>query len=334
VKRTGGLFARIHAFPNLLAAARRAATGKRFRPDVLAFEHALEAQLVSLSEALRAGVWRPAGHRHFRILEPKPRWISAAPFADRVVHHAICNVIQPVMERGLIHDCWANRKGFGSHRAVLRYQRFAQRYRFALKVDLQKYFPSVDHGILKAQFRRVFREAPLLELLDRIVDQSEGLEPVHHLFPGDDLLTAAERPRGLPIGNLTSQLWANTYLSPFDHWVKEDLKGPAYLRYVDDFVLLADDKAWLHDARDRLTERLAELRQVPHPRKTVIRRTDEGVPFLGYVVWPERIRIRGESLRRYRRRLRGLPRESVLQSLAAWRGHAALVGRHRCVVVR
>ena len=123
MKRTGGLFDRVCSFENLLLAARKAQAGKRYRPDVLRFNLRREDHLHRLVDELRQGCWKPAPHRHFLIRDPKTRWISAAPFRDRVVHHALCNLIEPVLDRRLIFDCWANRRGKGSHRAVLRYQR-------------------------------------------------------------------------------------------------------------------------------------------------------------------------------------------------------------------
>lgn len=334
MRRSGGLFARVHAFDNLLLAARRAEKGKRYRPDVLRFNRRREDELNRLARELVAGEWHPSSHRHFLIHDPKRRWISAACYADRVVHHALCNVIEPEIDRRLIFDCWANRRGKGSHRAVLRYQRFAGSHRYALKIDIRKYFAAIDHRILKAQFRRRFKDGPLLALMDRIVDAGENPEPFEAYFAGDDLFTPGERRRGLPIGNLTSQLWSNLYLDRFDHWVKEGLGVHGYVRFVDDFVLLHDDKAVLREWKERVADKLAELRLLIHPRKSVIRRTEEGLPFLGYVVWPERIRVRGETVRRFRRRMRQRRREgengeSLQRSLAAWKGHVELAGTWR-----
>lgn len=334
MRRVGGLFERIHAFGNLLLAARRAQRGKRYRPDVLRFNRRLEDHLHLLGRELASGEWTPSPHRHFLVHDPKIRWISAAPYPDRVVHHAICNVIEPEIDQRLIFDCWANRRGKGSHRAVLRYQRFAGQFRYALKVDIRKYFPAIDHEILKGRFRGIFKDRSLLALLDRIVDRGESPEPFRAYFPGDDLFRPWERRQGLPIGNLTSQIWANLYLDCFDHWAKQGLGARGYLRFVDDFILLHDDKRILQEWLERVGERLAALRLLAHPRKSVIRPTSEGVAFLGYMIWPERIRVRGETVRRYRRRLRRRrraddPPEALERSVAAWRGHVELAGAWR-----
>lgn len=334
MKRVGNIFESVCSFDNLLMAAQRAQRAKRYRPEVLRFNLRLEDNLVELGRELRESRYRPAGHRHFRVYEPKERWISATPYRDRVVHHAVCNIIEPVLDRGMIYDCWANRRGKGSHRAVLRYQQFADRYRFTLKMDIRKYFPAIDHEILKGQLRRSFKDGRLLELLDRIIDDGTNPEPFVQTFPGDDLFTPLNRRRGLPIGNLTSQLFANVYLADFDHWAKEHLGVSAYLRFVDDFVLLSDDPRQLHDWRDEVRHRFEQLRITTHPRKCVIRRVEEGLPFLGYVVWPHKIRVRGETVRRFRRRWRrrrktGEDPQTLIRSLAAWDGHIRLAGTRR-----
>ncbi len=333
MKRAGGLFERVCAFENLLLAAHKAQACKRYRVPVLEFNARLEDNLQVLRRELLDGSYRPGRHRHFRIYEPKTRWISAAPYRDRVVHHALCKVVEPVLDRRLIFDCWANRVGKGSHRAILRCQRFAGRFRYALKMDVRKYFPSIDHATLKAQLRRVLKDPRVLELLDRIIDQGENPEPAVAYFAGDDLFTPHVRSRGLPIGNLTSQLLANFHLADFDHWVKRSLGSRGYLRFVDDVVLFDDSKARLAEWRKAARVKLASLRLRLHDRKCVIRRTDEGLPFLGYVVRPERLRVRGETVRRYRRRLRHKPvgSEDRARSLAAWQGHVALAGSFRRV---
>lgn len=331
MKRVGNLFPAVYAFENLADAARRASRGKRQRPDVLRFNFDWEGACWQLSRELATGIWQPSPHRHFHIHDPKPRWISAAPFSDRVVHHALCQVVEPVLDRGLIYDCWASRAGKGSHRAVLRYQQLARRYRYVLKADIRKYFPAIDHAILKQQLARRFKDGPLLDLMSRIIDHGTVPEPFYAHFAGDDLFTPLERPKGLPIGNLTSQLWANTYLAAFDHWVKREFQGCAYVRFVDDFLVLAQDKTCLREWLAAIEEKLSELRLKLHPRKCVIRPVSEGVPFLGYVVWRDRIRVRGESVRRFRRGTRRLAVDDETRAarMQAWEGHTRLAGDWR-----
>lgn len=219
---------------------------------------------------------------------------------------------------------------------MLRYQGFAARARYALKLDIRKYFPTIDHGLLNERFRAFIKDPFVLHLLDVIVDSGRSPDVIDLYFPGDDLFTPSVRPHGLPIGNLTSQLFANVYLDELDHWIKDRPGAPAYLRFVDDFVVLGNSKHELADWRDAIRERLVALRLALHERKCVIRRTAEGLPFLGYVVWPDRIRVRGETVRRFRRRMRagtaapgGEAATARHQSLQAWRGHVRLAGTYR-----
>jgi hypothetical protein len=215
---------------------------------------------------------------------------------------------------------------------VARYQGWARRYRYVLKLDIRQYFPSIDHGILKAKLRARIKDAPVLDLLDRLIDTSPPGPAALRYFSGDDLLTPLERPTGIPIGNLTSQFFANLYLDDFDHWVKETLRAPAYLRYVDDMALCADDKGQLADWREAIRERLAAERLTLHPHKAHIYLTRQGLNLLGYLVFPDFRLLRNDNGHRFRRRLAGFARAYAAgrldwpdfdPSVQAWIGHAA-----------
>ncbi|ETX07924.1 MAG: hypothetical protein ETSY2_08385 [Candidatus Entotheonella gemina] len=237
-------FSQVTAWENLLDAYRKAALGKRGRESTARFEHQLADRLLALQDELRQFRYRPGAYHHFQIHDPKQRLISAAPFRDRVVHHALCNVIEPRFENRFIFDSYANRLGKGTHRAVARLQHFARRYRYVLRLDIVKHFPSIDHAILRHILAQVIPEDDMLWLVDKILESGAGVlsdEYTMVWFPGDDLF-AALRPRGLPIGNLTSQFWSNCYLDPVDHFVKRELRCAAYLRYVDDFALFSGSK--------------------------------------------------------------------------------------------
>ena len=263
--------------------------------------------MLRLEHELLSGTWRPGRYVEIAIRDPKPRMVSAAPFRDRVVHHALCAVIEPPFERGFVFDSYANRRGRGTHRAVARYERFRSRHRHVLRCDLYRYFPAIDHAILKADVRRRVRCAPTLALVDAVIDGSNPQEPVNRYYPGDDLFTPFERRRGLPIGNLTSQLFANVHLDGFDHFVKEVLRARGYLRYVDDFALFHDDPAVLEEWRGRIGAYLARRRLSLHPRKTYVAATAEPTTFLGYVLLPDgRRRLPEDNVRRFRGRLRGM----------------------------
>lgn len=302
MKRFGGLYPSICAFNNLLVAFQKARKGKRSHPNVTLFEYYIEYEILALKEELEAETYHPGPYRTFMIYDPKERMISAAPFRDRVVHHALCNVIEPLLDKTLIYDTYANRKGKGTHAAIRRCQHFVRRYPFVLKADIRKYFPSIDHQILKKSLAKKIKCRSTLQLIDKIIDNSNPQEPVEDYFPGDDLF-GINRRRGLPMGNLTSQFFANLYLSPLDHFIKDELGGKGYVRYVDDFVLFGSSKTHLRELLGQLNDFLADnLRLRLHPKKSVIFPTDVGVPFLGQRIFPSHRLIRKENLKRARKR--------------------------------
>jgi RNA-directed DNA polymerase len=305
-RRHDDLFDRFANFGALIAAARRAVLGKRRKPGAAAFMTGLEREVLRLERELRTARWRPGGYVTIRVEDPKPRLVSAAPFRDRVVHHALCEVISPIFERGFVHDSYANRDGKGTHRALARYERFRDRHAHVLRCDIWRYFPAIDHAVLKADLRRRITCARTLALCDRIIDGSNPQEPVEIYYPGDGLFTPFERRRGLPIGNLTSQFFANVYLDPLDHFVKEVLRAPGYVRYVDDFALFHDDPEVLAEWRAQISRFLCGRRLVLHPDKTVIVSSREPARFVGFVTEPGRRRLPEDNVRRFRNRLRGL----------------------------
>ncbi len=312
-------------FENLLNATHKAAQGKREQANVMHLWANREENLCQIQTELATQTYRPGGYTTFEIYYPKPRLISAAPFYDRVVHHALVNVVGPVIEASFIYDSYANRIGKGTHRAIRRYQDFLRQYRYVLKCDIKKYFPSIDHEVLKCQFRRKIADPQVLWLMDLIVDCSNRQLIVSDYFPGDTLLTPANRRKGLPIGNLTSQFFANWYLTPLDHFVKEHLRCKAYLRYVDDFVLFHDSKRQLRDWEAAIRDFLNSYRLKLNPRRVQIYPASQGMRFLGQVVYRDCRRLPGENVRRFRRRLRtwqNNPPVNAEQCIASWLGHA------------
>lgn len=326
------MFERIASFQALCAAAKRAAKAKRRKPGVAAFLANLEGNVLRLERELKNGTWRPGSYTVIEVRDPKPRRVSAAPFRDRVVHHALCAVIEPVLSKGFIHDSYANRIGKGTHGAVARYEKYRDRYAWCLRCDIYRYFPAMDHAILKGDFRRRIHCARTLALMDAIIDGSNPQEPVHLYYPGDNLFAAFERRRGLPIGNLTSQLFGNLYLDRLDHYVKEVLRVPGYVRYVDDFALFADDPRVLEGWRRELERFLAGRRLSLHPRKTRLLHREEPTEFLGFVLFAGGWRrLPDENVRRFRNRLRGMrdryragtiAPDEVVARVNGWVGHA------------
>lgn len=317
-----------------MLAARKAAKGKRGRAAAARFEATLPDSLIDLRDQLRTFSYRPEPYESFIIHEPKRRLISAAAFRDRVVHHALCNVIEPLFEHTFIADSYANRTGKGTHRAIDRCQHFARRYRFVLTCDVRQHFPSLDHEILLEILAKTLREPEILALCRTIVESGAGIldqEYENIYFSGDDLFSIL-RPRGLPIGNLTSQFWSNCYLSPFDHFVKRRLRCRGYLRYVDDFLLFADEPDLLWLWKDRLITRLAGLRLTVHEPRTQVRPVEEGIPWLGFLVYPNHRRLKRRNVAKARRRLRfkveaarrggDAEAEALAASWQGWTAHA------------
>jgi retron-type reverse transcriptase len=306
-KRHDGLFEQIANFPALIRAAARAIKGKRGKPGAAAFMANLEKEVLRLERELLDGSYRPGRYLTIDIFDPKHRRVAAAPFRDRVVHHTASAVIEPIFERGFISDSYANRAGKGTHRAVARYESFRDRFRHVLRCDIYRYFPAIDHEMLRADLRRRIACRRTIRLLDTIVDGSNAPEPVNTYYVGDDLFAPFRRRRGLPIGSLTSQFFANVYLDGLDHFCKEVLRAKGYLRYVDDFALFHDDPKVLDGWHRSIEGYLARRRLSLHPTKTHVVATAAPAQFLGFVLCPDgRRRLPEDNVRRFRNRLRGL----------------------------
>jgi retron-type reverse transcriptase len=306
MKRFGGLYADLVNFENIYLAFHKALRGKKNNPKVAAFSRRQEEGLLSLQEELIEKSYRPGPYRTFIIYDKKPRMISAASFRDRIVHHALCNIIEPLFESGFIFDSYANRKGKGTHHAVSRCNDFARKNPFVLKCDIKKYFPSIDHEILKRKIRHKIKDPNILWLCDVIIDNSNPQEEICDYFAGDDLFTPINRRKGLPIGNQTSQFFANAYLDTFDHFVKERLRCKYYIRYVDDFLIFGKNKEELWDILHKVISFLEKLRLRLHPNKANVFPVKCGIPFLGYTIFPTYRRLASYNVRRFRKRLKRL----------------------------
>jgi len=291
----------------------------------------LEGELVRLREELASGQYQPGAYRTFVVREPKPRIISAAPFRDRVVHHCLTRVLEPIFERRFAHQSFACRKGKGTHRALAVAAEGCRRHPYVLKCDVRKYFASIDHAILKEGLARVVKCPRTLALAARIINGSNAQEEANAYFPGDDLFTPSRRRRGLPLGNQTSQFFANVYLNRVDQFVLRELRPGLYARYVDDFLLFGNEKRALAEMRARLENFLCAQRLRLHPGKSRVYRTRDGVTFLGWRVFPDRVRLVRSNVVRWRRRMRAMRAAcadgkislpEVSQRVQAWVAHA------------
>jgi RNA-directed DNA polymerase len=337
VKREGNLWRQIATFENIHLAYLKARKGKQSRVDVAQFSNQLEPELFKLLDELTNGDYAPQPYRQFKIYDAKPRTISVAPFRDRVVQHAVMNYVEPRFDQRFIHHSYACRKNKGSHRAVQLYQQWARRFPYAVIIDIQKYFDSVDHELLKCEIRHYLKDPLLLQWFDRIVDSALPPTSPTQLYEGDDLVDACLRRTGMAIGNLSSQILANVYLNRFDHWVLHDLKPGGYLRYVDDMVLVGQDKKELAEMVDAIEQRLSSLRLRIHPNKRQVQPVRVGLPLLGFQVFPDRIRLNRRNGHLFQRKMRvmqkryhqyKMPISEVGQCVKSWVGHASHADSH------
>lgn len=321
MKRYGYLFDRVVSFENLLKASKDAFKGKKHKQKVARFYFDMEKEILKLQEELKDKTYEPRPLTRFKIIEPKVREIGAPEFRDRVVHHAVCSVIEPLFERSYIYHSYACRKGKGTHRAIEHAQALSKKYDYYLKCDIKKYFESVDHRNLKRLLERKFKDPKLLWLLEKIID------------------AYGEQGRGIPIGCLTSQHLANFYLDSFDHLIKDELGVKGYLRYMDDFVLFHNEKERLHELRAKFADFLREdLRLALKEKVTVLAPCTEGLPFLGFRIYPGLIRIKRQNKKRLIRKLRkreeeynkgSISEEKYEQSLRSITEHLKIADTYR-----
>jgi RNA-directed DNA polymerase len=283
MKRINDIYQQVYEWDNLLEAYRKARKGSSHSRDAILYSLDLHRNLANLQQLLVDGKAEVGNYHYFTIFDPKERIICAAPFGERVLHHAVMNVFGKRLEQHLIHDTYACRKGKGTERALLKAFDNTADTAWFLKLDMRKYFDSIDHDILKCKLRRVCKDRDLLRLLDQIIDSY-----------------CVSAGKGIPIGNLTSQHFANFYLSFFDHHVKDVLRIKWYVRYMDDCILWASTKEELIACKKELTGYLeSELRLTL--KYSVINKTCSGVPFLGFLLKPDRILVLRSKKKRLHR---------------------------------
>jgi retron-type reverse transcriptase len=290
MRRHGGLWPRIASFDNLCRAAQRAARGKKKVAGVARFLERLEPEALSLLRELEEGSYRPGRAFAFVIRDPKERTITAASFRDRVVHHALIDPLEPLFDRRMVFESFACRRGKGTHAALAHARRCVRRRAWFLKLDIRSFFPSIDHPVVMETLGRILKDRRVLDLCQVIVTSGGS----------------TGRPRvGLPIGNLTSQWFANLVLDRLDHFVKEGLRIRGYVRYMDDFVLFGERKEALSEALRTVGAFLTEtLHLCLKDRATILAPSWQGLPFLGFRIHPGTTRLRPGNLRRTRSRLR------------------------------
>ena len=286
MKRENNLIPLIADPDNLRLAFWKARKAKEGKLDVSEYRKSLDKNLVILRDELLSAHVLVGNYLYFTIYEPKERKICAAPFKERVLHHALMNVCHANFERYQIFDSYASRRGKGTYAALKRSHEFQRKYKWFLKLDVRKYFDSIDHNTLKSLLSKRFKDRVLLQILTKIIDSYK-----------------TEAGKGLPIGNLTSQYFANHYLAVADHYIKEKMQVPAYVRYMDDMVIWSNDKEWLLKSGHKF-QAFIESELSLKLKPFCLNSTDMGLPFLGYLVFPKTILLNSNSRNRFKNKLK------------------------------
>ena len=312
MKRYGNLFERVVEYGNLEQAFHNAARHKTRRSEVIEYGSHLEANLLQLQRELITGTYRTSEYKTFIIYEPKEREIYRLPyFPDRILHHAIMNVLEPIWVSTFTADTYSCIKNRGIHAAAKKVKQALREdpegTTFCLKLDIRKFYPSINHDVLKSILRRKLKDKRLLRLLDEIIDSADGV----------------------PIGNYLSQYFANLYLTYFDHWIKEQKRVKHYFRYADDIVILASDKSYLHSLMGEIRAYLGDLKLEVKGNWQVFPVAARGIDFVGYVFFHTHTRMRKGIKKTFCRRLaklnkrkRPLSEKDFKQAICPWWGWA------------
>jgi len=287
MKRIGFLYNKIYQYENLCLAFSKAAKGKHDRHEVIAFKHSFESNITNIQRELIDHKPDIGNYYFFKVYDPKPRDICAACFKERLLHHAIINICEPYLDSFVISDSYACRKNKGSHKAVSKAKKLSKKYSWYLKMDIKKYFDSIDHIILIDLLARRFKDEKLLDLFSKIFN-------TYHTKAG----------KGLPIGNLISQHMANFYLGVFDHFIKQEMRIPGYIRYMDDFLVFGDSRHELKTRLIKIKDFLDKKLSLKLKHNVQLNRVKYGIPFLGYRIFPEKILLNPQSRKRFIYKLR------------------------------
>jgi RNA-directed DNA polymerase len=305
VKRKSNLYERICSVENLQLADSIARKGKLNQPGIIVHDRNRDENLKDLRESLTNRTYKTSDYTTFKIFEPKERLIFRLPYyPDRIVHHAIMNILEPIFVSTFTADTYSCIKKRGIH-AVAHALRNAlindvAGTRYCLKLDIKKFYPNVSHGVLKLLLRRKLKDPDLLDLLDGIIDSAEGL----------------------PIGNYLSQYLANFYLTYFDHWLKEDLRVKYYFRYADDMVILSDNKPYLHQLLSEIRNYLQENLQLTVKENYQVFPVDaRGIDFVGYVFRHSYIMLRKSIKQSFARMLASNKNPQSIASYKGWEKH-------------
>ena len=325
------LYKKLCSYENLMLAFRKAKKGKSKMYYVINFEQDLDNNIKLLQKELIEDTYQPSQLKKFIVRDPKTRTIHASIFKDRIVHHAIVNLLNPIYEKVFIYDSFASRKNKGNQEGILRFESFVNKVSrngrliknpydsnsiqgYVLKCDIRKYFDSINHEILIEIIRNKISDEKVISLIQKILDNLNK-----------------EDGKGLPLGNYTSQFFANVYLNQLDYFVKHELKAKYYIRYVDDFVILHRSKKRLEYLRKRISEFLISLKLELHPEKTKIYPLRNGITFLGYRIFYNNRLLTRRNIKHFKKKLEGniqlfneglISEEQLNCRVQGWRGYA------------
>ncbi len=300
MKRVGFLIEKIADIDNLRLAFWKARKGKSYANEVEVYRQNLDKNLLALQAELLSGEVKVGNYRYFKIYEPKERQICASAFSEQVLHHAMMNVCHQYFEAYQINESYASRKEKGTYAAIEKAKAHTAQYDFYLKLDVKKFFESITHEVMKQQLRRLFKDAKVLQIFEAITDSyAVGNANTVRVQNPDSVIDN----RGVPIGNLTSQYFANHFLAVLDHCIKEDLGVAAYVRYMDDMVLWHNDKNILLIFKEKIDNFLSKKLHCTLKPET-LNHCDKGLPFLGYLIFPSTIRLRQQSKKRFIKKIK------------------------------
>ena len=318
------LYGGLCSYKNLELAFKKARKGKTLKLYVIQFESELEKNLRQLQVELQAQTYKPRPLETFILRDPKTRKISKSDFRDRVIHHAVCNIIEPFFEKSFITDSYANRKGKGTFKAIERFEYFARkvsrgftRTSYVLKADIRHYFDTVDHKILCSILEKKIKDKKAMWLIKVILKNHK----------------TQRQGKGMPLGNLTSQFFANVFLNELDQFVKHKLKAEHYIRYVDDFVILHHNKNILYDFKKEIESFCTKsLALQLHPDKSKVLNLENGVGFLGFRLYQHHKRIKKKNVKRFEKKMirqrkwfnqEKIAREKIVESFEGWLAHVS-----------
>jgi len=312
------------SYENLELAFKRARKGKTLKPYVIEFEENLKQNLLQLRNELTMQTYQPQPLKTFILRDPKTRKISKSDFRDRIIHHAICNIIEPIFQKTFIHDSFANRIGKGTPNAIKRFDIFKRKSSqnntkkcYVLKADIKSYFQTVDHEILLEILSKRIEDKQIMLLITKILRNYE----------------TKDQHKGMPLGNLTSQFFANVYLNELDQFVKHKLRAKYYIRYVDDFVILNQSKKKLQEHMIQINKFLLEqLKLTLRPDKSQIIKLEKGINFLGFRIFYHHKLLVKRNMRKFTKKLQKMSgkykqdkieREKVIETFEGWLAYAS-----------